>query len=152
MRIIVDSSLRIPIDSNVLHLESQARTLVATVVGEGPKVEQIRAGGAEIMLCREREGRVDLRDLFARLGARGIQSVLLEGGATLAGEALRLGIIDKFILFYAPKLLGGDGPGLFSGPGAAVMADAARLRDVKLRRFGADFMLEGYPEGPCLPV
>ncbi len=152
MRVIVDSFLSLPLEARVLHLESPAPTVIATLTAEGAKAEKIRACGAEIVLCREREGRVDLRDLFARLGARGIQSVLLEGGATLAGEAFRLGLIDKFLLFYAPKLLGGDGPGLFAGRGATVMADAARLGKVRLRRFGTDFLLEGYPEGICLPV
>ena len=152
LRVVVDSSLRTPLNSRLLHLESPARTMIATLVADGWKAEQIRACGAEILQCRERDGRIDLDDLFARIGEMGIQSVLLEGGSTLAGEALRQGLVDKFLLFYAPKLLGGDGPGLFAGRGAVSMADAALLKDVRIRRFGDDILVEGYPEGPCLQV
>jgi diaminohydroxyphosphoribosylaminopyrimidine deaminase/5-amino-6-(5-phosphoribosylamino)uracil reductase len=77
----------------------------------------------------------------------GVQSVLLEGGNTLAGEFLRNGLIDKFLLFYAPKILGGRGPGLFSGDGVGKMMDAIKLRNLKVRKFGADLLIEGYPEG-----
>ena len=97
----------------------------------------------------KKKGRVDLHDLMARLGAMDVQSVLLEGGSTLAGEALRLGLIDKFLLFYAPKLVGGEGPGLFAGEGVARMNDAFRLRDVTLTRFAEDIMIQGYPEPVC---
>lgn len=152
IRVVVDSVLRMPLDAQMLGLVSAAPTIVATLAGDGIKAAELRARGAEVLQCRARNGRVDLNDLLARLGDRGIQSVLLEGGATLAGEALRLGLIDKFLLFYAPRLLGGDGPGLFAGEGATIMADAMQLRDVKLRRFGTDVLLEGYPEVPCLPA
>jgi diaminohydroxyphosphoribosylaminopyrimidine deaminase/5-amino-6-(5-phosphoribosylamino)uracil reductase len=149
IRVVVDSGLGIPLDSRLLHLRSPARTLIATLAGVSPKADKIRSYGAEIIPCREREGRVDLADLLAILGGRGVQSILLEGGGTLAGEALRLGLIDKFLLFYAPKLVGGDGRGLFAGQGVALMADAIPLHNLKLRKFGDDILLTGYPEVPC---
>lgn len=152
VRVIVDSALSIPLHARVLHLASPSRTLIATVAGDIPKAAKLREYGAEILQCREQEGRVDLRDLFAGLGREGIQSVLLEGGSTLAGEALRLRLIDKFLLFYAPKIIGGEAPGLFAGKGSGRMADAVRLKDLKMRRFGEDVMIEGYPEGECLPA
>lgn len=152
LRVVVDSVLRIPLDSQMLGLVSAAPTIVATLAGDGRKADELRARGVEVLQCRARNGRVDLADLVARLGERGIQSVLLEGGATLAGEALRLGLIDKFLLFYAPRLLGGDGPGLFAGESAGAMADAVPLRDLTIRRFGADILVTGYPEVTCLPV
>ncbi|MCM2357281.1 MAG: bifunctional diaminohydroxyphosphoribosylaminopyrimidine deaminase/5-amino-6-(5-phosphoribosylamino)uracil reductase RibD [Geobacteraceae bacterium] len=152
IRVIVDSALNLPLHSQVLHLHSPARTVIATLAGSGPEVEKISGAGVEILQCQERDGRVDLRDLLARLGRMGIQSVLLEGGSRLAGEALRLGLIDKYLLFYAPKIVGGEGPGLFAGRGALKMADAVQLRGLKIRRFGADILIEGYPEGRCLPA
>ena len=152
LRIIVDSALTIPIHSRVLHLSSPARTVIATLAGSGPKAEQLRDCGVEILQCQEREGRVDLHDLLARLGSMGVQSVLLEGGSRLAGEALRLGLIDKFLLFYAPKIVGGEAPGLFAGRSAGRMAEAVRLMDLKVRRFDEDIMIEGYPEEQCLPA
>ena len=152
LRVVVDSGLSIPLHVRLLHLHSASRTVIATLASSGQKVDTLREYGAEVLPCTEREGRVDLRDLLARLGAMGVQSVLLEGGSRLAGEALRLGLIDKFLFFYAPKVIGGDGVGLFAGKGAATMADAVALRDIKVRRFGTDIMIEGYPEGRCLPA
>jgi diaminohydroxyphosphoribosylaminopyrimidine deaminase / 5-amino-6-(5-phosphoribosylamino)uracil reductase len=152
VRVVVDSRLDISPAARLLHLDSPAPTLVASFHGHGPKADAIRACGAEILACRERDGRVDLSDLLAQLGNRGVQSVLLEGGSKLAGDALRLGLIDKYVLFLAPKLLGGEGPGLFAGPGAERMADALRLRDLSVRRFGSDILVTGYPEVPCSPA
>jgi diaminohydroxyphosphoribosylaminopyrimidine deaminase/5-amino-6-(5-phosphoribosylamino)uracil reductase len=153
VRIIVDSRLRIPLSARVLSQDSEAKTCIATILRGSEKMDELRALGAEIISCRELNGRVDLGDLLRRLGAMGMQSLLLEGGRELAGEAMRLGLIDKYLLFYAPKLLGGgDGLGLFAGTGVERMDDAARLEEIRIHRFGHDFMIEGYPEYPCSPV
>lgn len=153
LRVVVDSSLKISPDARMFHQESSAATLVATLSDNAERMARLKSLGAEVLRCHERDGRVDLHDLLERLGARGVQSVLLEGGSALAGEALRAGLIDKFILFYAPKLLGGsDGFGLFAGPSEERMADCFRLRTEAVRRFGDDIMIEAYPEEPCLPA
>ncbi len=153
VRIVVDSRLRIPVNARVLHLDSGSKTCIATTLRESEKIDELRKSGVEIISCRENSGRVDLEDLLRKLGAMGIQSLLLEGGRELAGEALRLGLIDKFLLFYAPKLCGGgDGLGLFAGTGVGRMDDAQRLGDIQIRRFGEDLLIEGYPERACLPV
>jgi diaminohydroxyphosphoribosylaminopyrimidine deaminase/5-amino-6-(5-phosphoribosylamino)uracil reductase len=149
LRVVVDSKLKVPLSAKIFHLNS-GTTLVATVSDDAPAIAGIRRTGADVVICKEKMGRVDLHDLMARLGAMHIQSVLMEGGSTLAGEALRQGVIDKTMLFYAPKLVGGDGPGLFAGRGAARMEDAIRLRDITYTRFGADLLIQGYPETPCL--
>ena len=152
LRVVVDSSLRIPPSARMLCQESAAATVIATVSEDGTRIATLESFGAEVLRCRASTGRVDLRDLFARLGARGVQSILLEGGSELAGEALRAGLIDKFVLFYAPKLLGGaDGFGIFGGPSAERMDGCRGLKDVSVRRFGNDVMIEAYPEEPCLP-
>ncbi|RNC68617.1 MAG: bifunctional diaminohydroxyphosphoribosylaminopyrimidine deaminase/5-amino-6-(5-phosphoribosylamino)uracil reductase RibD [Desulfuromonadales bacterium] len=152
LRVVVDSTLRIPLDARLLHQKSTAATLVATVSDDAVRIGQLEAVGAEVVRCRERVGRVDLGDLLLRLGKRGVQSVLVEGGRELAGEALRSGLIDKFIFYYAPKLLGGaDGYGLFGGRSVDRMDDSFRLRTDRVRRFGGDIMIEAYPEESCSP-
>ncbi len=152
LRVVVDSGLRFPRNAQMLRSQSPAGTLVATVSRDGTAIHELASLGAEILPCRERDGRVDLRDLLAQLGARGIQSLLLEGGGVLAGEALRQGLVDKFLLFFAPKLVGGEGIAPFAGPGVARMADAFRLRDITVTRFDDDILVEGYPERACSPV
>ncbi|MHC1698416.1 MAG: bifunctional diaminohydroxyphosphoribosylaminopyrimidine deaminase/5-amino-6-(5-phosphoribosylamino)uracil reductase RibD [Geobacteraceae bacterium] len=150
-RIVVDSRLRVPPTASIFHLDSPAKTILATIDHEPAKIEALQRLGAEHLLCAETEGRVDLEDLLRRLGARGIQSILLEGGRELVGSALRKGLVDKFLLFYAPKIIAGDdGFGLCAGRGVALMRDALTLRNTSVRRFAEDFLVIGYPESSCL--
>jgi diaminohydroxyphosphoribosylaminopyrimidine deaminase/5-amino-6-(5-phosphoribosylamino)uracil reductase len=146
-RIVVDSRLRTPPTAALFHLDSGAKTILATIERDPEKNAVIQGLAAETLLCEEEEGRVDLADLFRRLGARGVQSILLEGGRELVGAAVRKGLIDKYLLFYAPKIIaGGDGYGLCSGPGVERMGDALRLKTTSVRRFAEDFLVIGYPE------
>jgi diaminohydroxyphosphoribosylaminopyrimidine deaminase/5-amino-6-(5-phosphoribosylamino)uracil reductase len=149
--IIVDSGLRIPLSARLLQ-QGNPPPLLATLATAAARIAPLEARGAEVLVCKERHGRVDLVDLLARLGARGMQSILLEGGETLAGEMHRQGLIDKYLLFYAPCLLGGEGKSLFGGPGKELMADAARLAITKVTRLGGDVLVEAYPEQTCLPA
>lgn len=152
LRVVVDSTLRTPLRSQLLHQPSAAGTIIATISREEKTIREIGETGAEVIFCAGRNGQVDLKDIFQRLGARGIQSVLLEGGAELAGAAVREGLVDRFLLFYAPKLLAGEGKGAFGGKGAHMMRDALLLRDIKVSRFGDDILVEGYPEASCSRV
>ena len=88
---------------------------------------------------------MDLNHLFGQLGAMGIQSILLEGGSHLAGAALRAGLIDRLMIFIAPKLVAGVGMGLFAGQGVALMGDALHLEDITVRRVGADILVQARP-------
>jgi len=150
-RIVIDSRLRTPPTASLFHLDSPAKTVLATVERDPQKIASVHRLGAETLLCAEDDGRVDLEDLLRRLGARGIQSILLEGGRELVGSALRKGLVDKFLLFYAPKIVAGeDGFGLCSGRGVVRMKDAFALRNTSVRRFAEDFLVIGYPEYTCL--
>jgi diaminohydroxyphosphoribosylaminopyrimidine deaminase / 5-amino-6-(5-phosphoribosylamino)uracil reductase len=147
LRVIVDSRLSTPPAAALFSMKSPAKTLLATIEPYSSRNCALVEAGAEILTCRESGGRVDLEDLLCKLGERGVQSVLLEGGRELGGAALRKGIIDKFLLFYAPKILGAeDGFGLCAGAGPDRMADAFMLRDLTVTRFGGDILVTGYPE------
>ncbi len=150
LRIIVDSSLKIPNESRVLGDDLARGTIIATTSDDQERIGFLETRGAQVIRCASDKGRVDLRDLMQRLGAKGIQSILLEGGSELAGAALRQGLIDKFILFYAPIVLGGAaGIGLFGGKSVERMGRAFRLETARVRRFGGDVMIEAYPEEAC---
>ncbi|MBJ6724215.1 bifunctional diaminohydroxyphosphoribosylaminopyrimidine deaminase/5-amino-6-(5-phosphoribosylamino)uracil reductase RibD [Geomonas sp. Red875] len=144
VRIVVDSGLNVPLHAALLD-GKVARTIVATCNTDFAKQAEVARHGAEILVCREKDGQVDLDDLFAKLGALGLQSVLLEGGSRLAGSALRAGCIDKCLIFVAPKLVAGEGMGLFAGAGVGLMKDAIALEQVKVRKIGPDLLIEGYP-------
>ena len=151
VRVIVDSTLRTPLHARVV-TDRSAETIITTIpAADDDKAAALRAAGCEVVACGASENRVDLEDMLVLLGKRGIQSVLLEGGGTLAGEALRRNLIDKFLFFYAPKLVAGMGKGPFAGEGVRMMADAVSLKQATVSRFGCDILVEAYPEDACLP-
>jgi diaminohydroxyphosphoribosylaminopyrimidine deaminase / 5-amino-6-(5-phosphoribosylamino)uracil reductase len=90
-----------------------------------------------------------LDEELARLGEHEVQSLLLEGGPTLAAAFLRADLIDKLVLFVAPKLVGGDdAPPLFAGPGAQTLAEAKALSGIDVKRVGGDLLITAYAHEP----
>lgn len=136
IRIICDSKLNIPLDANVL--DHKAETIIATCSDkELSGVNMIRTTG-EI---------VNLNELMIQLGERGIDSILLEGGSTLAYSALESGIVDKVTFYVAPKLIGGkDSPTPLGGVGVDSIKDTFNLNKVSTRVSGSDVVIEGYIE------
>ncbi len=142
LRVVVDSSGRLPADAAMLAAEGT--TLVAVASPEAARA--VESLGAEAIVAPGSDGRVDLPRLLAGLGARDVMSLLVEGGAALHGALFAGGLVDKVVAFVAPVVIGGDGvPGPVGGPGAERMADALRLRDVTYAELDGDVMVVGYP-------
>jgi diaminohydroxyphosphoribosylaminopyrimidine deaminase / 5-amino-6-(5-phosphoribosylamino)uracil reductase len=151
LRIVVDSHLRIPINSRLFQQESDATTIVATTCRDKDKISALEDVGAEVVILSENEGRVSLPELWRELGKRNIQKLLLEGGATLAGAALKAGLIDQLMLFIAPKLLGGvTQHGILNGASCNLMAEAIRLENHHFEQVGDDLLITG-DIVQCLP-
>jgi diaminohydroxyphosphoribosylaminopyrimidine deaminase / 5-amino-6-(5-phosphoribosylamino)uracil reductase len=115
---------------------------------DGPDPERFVLGtappGARVHPCTEWAGTVD--ELLDELGRRGHLQVLVEGGATVAGDLHRRGLVDRYVVYLAPALLGGDdGIGLFTGPGAATIADAWRGGIDAVTRLGDDLRIDLVP-------
>jgi diaminohydroxyphosphoribosylaminopyrimidine deaminase/5-amino-6-(5-phosphoribosylamino)uracil reductase len=141
LRVVLDSRLRLPRRLRLFHPASAAPTLVAHVTDRAPRL----GPGVEALRCRaDRAGRVDLEDLLARLGARGVTHALVEGGGEVHRAFLEAGLADEVLLHVAPKILGGGVPWL-SGDGPARMADALRLEGVEVRAAGEDLVVRGVP-------
>jgi diaminohydroxyphosphoribosylaminopyrimidine deaminase/5-amino-6-(5-phosphoribosylamino)uracil reductase len=121
-------------------------TLSARDVGATRQPRRLAFGSGPLPYGSELELVEDpLPSALARLGQEGVQSLLLEGGPTLAGAFLRDGLIDKVVLFLAPKVIGGDdAPPLFAGPGAPTLADAVGLDGLEVARSGEDVVLTAY--------
>ena len=151
VRIIVDSNLRTPESVRVLCDTDADKTIIATVAVDQEAHRRYLQSGASVLVCNSRDGRVDLGDLLRKLGDMRIQSILLEGGSRLAGEALQQGLIDEFLLFYATKIIGSDGFSPFAMTGITSMEQAFRLTTIGLRRIGPDFVINAVPEKTCLP-
>ncbi len=116
--------------------ERQPRRLA---FGQGPLPE-----GSELELLSGA-----LAEELGRLGEQQVQSLLLEGGPTLAGAFLRADFVDKLMLFVAPKVVGGDdAPSLFAGPGAQNLAEACTLSSIDVMRVGEDLLVTAYVHAP----
>jgi diaminohydroxyphosphoribosylaminopyrimidine deaminase/5-amino-6-(5-phosphoribosylamino)uracil reductase len=153
-RVILDTRLRTPADANVLKGLSEARTILAV----GPeaderRIEGLLGSGVEVIRCPLKGRGLDLPFLLKELGSMGITAILLEGGAMVAGSFLREGLVDKVVVFLAPKLLGGgDGIPMAWGKGPEEMRRCISLSKMSVRRIGADIMAVGYPEYPQFKV
>ena len=148
VRIIVDTNLRIPENARVLAHAEGSETLIAVSedVPSG-RLKRFEKKGVSFLVCPKKEGRIDLRALMDRLGKRSITSLLIEGGATLMGAMIRERLVDKFCIFKAPKILGGnDGRPMALGQGPSRMDQSISLKDIQIRRIGDDFLITGYPE------
>ena len=108
---------------------------------EGPDPRRVVLGrvpeGARVRPCDEVEG--DLGVILDRLGAEGVVQVLVEGGASVAAAFHRAELVDRYVVYLAPVLFGGDdGLGVFAGPGAATIGDVWRGRIVEATQLGDD--------------
>ncbi len=150
LRVIVDSQLRIDPMCRILQQKSDAKTLIATISIDQVKISLLQAAGAEVLTLPSVAGKVCLPDLWRELGWRKVQRVLLEGGATLAAAALQDNLIDRVMLYVAPKLVGGSTFGIFAGSGCRNMAAATKLESVSYQQIGEDLLITG-DIMPCLP-
>ncbi len=146
IRVVIDSGLRIPLNAKVIIQKSSAGTIVATTAGAPKsKIKKLREAGAEVIIVKAAQGRVDLKDLVKKLGKRDIMSVLIEGGAEVNASAIKSGIVDKVVLFVAPLLMTGtDSLCSIGGISPARLNRAIRLTGVTSRFVGQDLMIEGY--------
>lgn len=151
VRIICDSSIRIPAGSQIVRTAKDIPTIVACrkkfyeAEQKQEKIQKLAAAGVEFIPTSGAHG-VNLNQLTAELGRRGIDSILLEGGGTLNSSALDAGIVNKVYAYIAAKLVGGvDAPTPIAGMGADRMADAVQLEKVSVRYLGEDLCICGYP-------
>jgi diaminohydroxyphosphoribosylaminopyrimidine deaminase/5-amino-6-(5-phosphoribosylamino)uracil reductase len=136
-----------------LHLDSDSDTILvtgATASKDGKAA--IEKKGAQILEASVKDGLIDLDILMETLGGLGVTSLLIEGGSRVIASSLAARIVDKVIFFYAPRILGGDdGIPICSGAGPELMSESIPLKDIDVRRFGDDIMIEGYID-PCSQV
>jgi len=145
LRVVVDSRGRTPPEANVVN--GEAPTLIAvTPAAPAASVKALTAAGAEVLELPAKRGRVALPALLHALGDRGVVSMLLEGGAHLAGSFAANGLVDRYLVYVAPMLLGGDGLRAFEGWSIATIAEAPRLSFRSVRRIGDDLRLELRPQ------
>ncbi len=146
IRVVLDSRLRLPLTARMLHLDSEAPTWVATTNQAPPEtIRALEGTGAQVLVLPGDAGRVSLPALLEELGARQVQSLLVEGGAETLGAFFDQRLVNQFYFFYAPKILGGQkAPGAVAGQGVIHLGEAHIVRDLKVRRVGGDLLVSGY--------
>lgn len=143
IRIICDTSLRIPLASEVVQTAGEVRTILATNCQDTDKLRQYEQAGCEVLFVGRKDGHLDLKELMTKLGERKIDSILLEGGGTLAESALKEGIVDKVETYIAPKIFGGkDAKTPVEGVGVAAPNQAYRLVRPTISMLGEDLLIE----------
>ncbi|HUP45960.1 MAG TPA: bifunctional diaminohydroxyphosphoribosylaminopyrimidine deaminase/5-amino-6-(5-phosphoribosylamino)uracil reductase RibD [Thermoanaerobaculia bacterium] len=135
-RVVLDGDGEIPAHAQVLG--DGGRTLLYT---SSPPLD--RHPGVEVITA---EARLDLRNVLGELHARGIHSVIVEGGSVVHGEIIARSLWQKMIVFVAPMVVGGrDAPSIFSSPPVQRLTDAHRFRFDRAEFVGRDLMLVAYP-------
>jgi diaminohydroxyphosphoribosylaminopyrimidine deaminase / 5-amino-6-(5-phosphoribosylamino)uracil reductase len=147
LRVIVDSNLQTPIDCKVLNPELLviSPVLIAYAQDANHKASALTATGAQLLHLPNENGRVNLHDLLTNLATRGVNEVLLEAGQSLNGAFLQAGLVDEFIFYYAPKLMGADAKGMFAISELIEMQQATDLQVFDVRQIGQDIRVRAKP-------
>lgn len=143
IRIICDTNLRTPMESQIVKTAGQVPTILATCCTDQEKHRQYEEAGCVILCVDKKDGHLDLWQLVEKLGEEKIDSILLEGGGTLNWSALRSGIVQKVQAYIAPKLLGGQTAKTpVEGQGVISPDLAFYLKNSTVERLGEDILIE----------
>jgi diaminohydroxyphosphoribosylaminopyrimidine deaminase / 5-amino-6-(5-phosphoribosylamino)uracil reductase len=155
LRVILDSHLRLPLNSQLIrsaksstaHSSNDRDVLVFTTAADATKKVELESNGVrvETLPPAALDGRPDLTAVLRRLAELEITSVMIEGGSTVNGAALRAGIVDKVFLYYAPEILG-DVNAVPFAPDTALQQIKVNVK--RMHRFDEDFAVEGYVRDP----
>jgi diaminohydroxyphosphoribosylaminopyrimidine deaminase/5-amino-6-(5-phosphoribosylamino)uracil reductase len=141
LRVVLDSKLRLPLKSKLVK-NADGDLLVFTAAPlNSPKAKQLQKAGVELVRLPAPRGFLDLKRVLRELGRREILNVLLESGPTLNGAALAASVVDKLVLFYAPKLAGVPTVPFVRGLTSPPRFENWRVRHLE---FGPDFCVEAW--------
>ena len=145
IRIVVDSSLRIDINANVVQ-DKSAKTIVATTdKADKDKILKLQAQDIDVIVVdKDENDKVDIEKLLDILGQQNICSILVEGGATLSGSFVAKKLVDKVYFFIAPKIIGGkEAKTPVAGTGILNLQEALALKDIQIEKLEEDILIIG---------
>lgn len=141
-RVVIDAQLRLSPRARMLDRARPGSTWVLCAPGaSAARRKRLEAAGARIETVPARGAHLDLPRAWQRLGALGVNELLVEGGGGLAAALLRARLVDRIYLFVAPLLVGADGVPVLAELGVARLAQAPRFRSVEWRRVGEDLLV-----------
>lgn len=145
IRIVVDSSLRIDINANVVQ-DKSAKTIIATTdKADKDKILKLQAQDVDVIVVdKDKNDKVDIEKLLDILGQQNICSILVEGGATLSGSFVARKLVDKVYFFIAPKIIGGkEAKTPVAGTGILNLQEALALKDIQIEKLEEDILIIG---------
>ncbi len=143
VRIVCDSQLRTPLNSQLVQTAKQYRTIIATLNYDTSTHQAYQQFGVEIIVTSDLNKRVNLPELLQKLGEMQIDSLLIEGGASLNFSALQAGCVNRVHCYIAPKLVGGKTAKTpIGGEGIGALANAVQLINPKITQIGEDILIE----------
>lgn len=153
LRVIVDSQLQTPIDCKMLNIAmlQQSPVLIAYAKDTDHRLAALTTAGVELVHLPEADPlpgnslQVDLCALLTTLASRSVNEVLIEAGQGLNGAFLNKNLIDEFIFYYAPKLMGADANAMFAIPELTSMQQVTDLQILDVRQVGQDIRLRAKP-------
>lgn len=145
IRVILDSTLKVPFESRVV-TDKQAETWIFTTESHQPdKKKRLEDLGIKVFVTKH-PTRVDPSEVVEILGKQLVSSVLIEGGGAVNASFVENKLVDKVAIYIAPKLVGGStAPTFLEGAGIGQMGDAIELSEVSVTNLGKDFKFTGYP-------
>lgn len=143
IRIVCDSKLRIPLDCNICKTANEISTLVVSAIEDSEKQSELEKMGVKTLILPDKNGKVDLKKLMQYLGEKSIDSVLIEGGGTLAYSALQSKIVNHIYSYIAPKIFGGENAKTpVESVGVEAPDDCFKLKRTNIRELGSDILIE----------
>ena len=139
IRVILDSQLQMPTSAKMLGLSGQTWVLTSSM--DGQKIVNLELSGALVFQINSKNGHLDLEAVMVFLGQQQINTVLVEAGATLNGALLSENLVDEWLVYMAPCILGDQGRGLFHLPAMQKMDDKKQLNMTAVRQIGTDLKL-----------
>ncbi len=143
VRIVLDNRLRIPLNSKVVKTAKEFPTIIVSKSNNEQRIRSLLSEGVEIIPHDAR----DLTGLLKVFYEKQIQSILVEGGASVSGSFVDSGLVDKVTFIFSPLIIGGqNAPVAVEGQGAESLSKALRLKDLQVREYDGDFEITGYTE------
>lgn len=143
LRVVLDSKLRMPLKSKLVKSADGDLLILTSMELDSPRGRALTRAGAEVAYMPGKRGRLDLQAAIRDLGRRQMLNVLLEAGAELNGAALEAEIVDKMILFYAPKVMGTGGVPM-AQISSRLFSKLPPLTKLSVNRHDTDFSVQGY--------
>ncbi|MGA4500547.1 bifunctional diaminohydroxyphosphoribosylaminopyrimidine deaminase/5-amino-6-(5-phosphoribosylamino)uracil reductase RibD [Bacillus bombysepticus] len=145
IRVILDSTLRIPMEANVV-TDREAPTWIFTTSNHAEEKKKALENAGVKVFVTSGEKHINLHEMLDVLGQKGVSSLLIEGGGEVNASFIENKLMDKIILYFAPKIIGGRlAPSFVEGTGITKMKDAIEFKDISFTQIGKDYRFIGYP-------